>query len=135
MKLAKGVSYTCESGIVVETRPGVYDGAQHGYKSHGGIDGEDDIVKDNKGLECASFADGPGLVLAATIVVVEQGDCGNIDAGYGERHRWVQSCIVDLWVDREGALDGLFVRRRWERGRKICWWKLEERPRRQGEVD
>lgn len=56
---------------------------EHGEAGQGGVDGEKDVVRDNKCLEPAVAGNPPRLVAMLTVVPVEIGDSNGVDRGDG----------------------------------------------------
>lgn len=129
--LAEGVD-GADNGVglaVVGER--VLEAADHGHARHGRVDGEEDIVEDDKGVEGAGFGDPPRLVAVLAVVPVDVRHGDEVDGGDGQRDLVRQRALVDVFGDGEGVLEGRLARpwRRNGRGRGIGR-ELEDSPRR-----
>lgn len=97
----------------------VLQAADHGDAGNGGVDGEEDIVEDDKGVEGARFGDSPGLVTMLAVVPVDVGDGDEVDGGDGQWHLVGQGALVDVLGNGERVRKGGLARP-WRRNRLGC---------------
>lgn len=100
--LAQRICSTCQSILVAESGPGVSEGPAHGQESGRGVDGEQRIVNDYKGLEPFLPRDCPWFVVALAIVGIEQKHADNVGAGEADGHLRLQSEVEEILVNAEG---------------------------------
>lgn len=120
-----------DNGIgVAVVREGALQGAHHGDARDGRVDGEEDIVEDDKGEEGARLCDAPGLVAVLAVVPVEVGDDDGVDARDVQGDLVGQGALVDALRDVEGVrergLAGVGVR---DGRRRRVGRELEDGPR------
>lgn len=96
-----------DNGIgVAVVREGALQGAHHGDTRDGRVDGEEDIVEDDKGEEGARLRDSPGLVSVLAVVPIEVGDDDGVDGGDVQGHLVGQRALVDVLGNVEGVCEG-----------------------------
>jgi hypothetical protein len=103
VNLAEGVD-GADNGVglaVVGER--VLEAADHGHAGDGRVDGKEDIVEDDKGVEGAGFGDPPRLVAVLAVVPVDVGDGDEVDGGDGQRDLVGQGALVDVLGNWEGV--------------------------------
>ena len=83
-------------GVVGER---VLEGEDHGHARDGRVDGEEDIVGDDKGEERARLGDAPRLVLVLAVVPVQVRDDDGVDERDGQRHLVVECALEDALRD------------------------------------
>jgi hypothetical protein len=99
---------------------------EHAPESPCRVDGEKDIVEDDKDVEGTGLADCPGLLAVRLVVDVEALDSDGVEGSNGQGDLGVESSCVDVPRDVEWAQDGCgnVDRRDW--GRRVCGRKAEE---------
>lgn len=119
--LAEGVDGANDGVGLAVVGEGVLEAADHGDAGDGRVDGQEDVVEDDKREEGSGFGDPPRLVSMLAVVPVDVGDGDKVDRGNGQRDLVGQSALVDVlrngkWV-RKRRLAGP---RRWDgRGRSV----------------
>ncbi|KAG7051698.1 GNS1/SUR4 family protein, partial [Colletotrichum scovillei] len=83
--------------------------AEHAPEGPSRVDGEEDIVQDDKGEEGLGLADSPRLTVGRVVVLVQELDGDGVESGNGDGHSGVKS---------GGEAEGL---RRWTRGKVGEW--------------
>lgn len=118
MHLAESIHRAHERMGLRIVREGPFEGIEHGHARHCGIDGQEDVVEDDKGLEEPRLANGPWFVSPAPVVGVGEHNRGRIDSGNGERDGWLQYGIEDVGGNgmRRAQAGGLEGRRDGWRG-------------------
>lgn len=135
VNLAHRVRNAGEPARVVPARPGMHERSEHGDESREAVDGEDDIVEDDEGLEEGLARDPPGLVAAAAVDGVE-GEYGeDVGDGEEERHLRAHCQVEEPWRDSEWRAKGALSDGRRKGAGQVGWRELEEVAGRQREVD
>lgn len=80
--------------------------AKHAPEGPSRVDGEEDIVQNDKDMEWSCLADSPWLLVIGTVVYVEKLGCNGVGSCYGQRHLGIQSTHIDVVGNVEGAHDG-----------------------------
>ena len=83
-------------------------------------------MRDHKAVEETRLRDGPGLVSATTVVLVDQYDGDGVDGGNGDGDFPVKCPIVEAMVDAEGSSKRALVFWRRERERVGRWRDVEQ---------
>jgi hypothetical protein len=99
--LAHGIGDTCKAIGVVEARPGVSKGSEHGDEGSEAVDCECDIVEDNEGLEEGLTGDPPRLVVTLAVHGVESEDGEDVGDSEEEWHLWAHREVEQPWRDAE----------------------------------
>lgn len=82
--LAEGI-HGADKGVALRVvREGGFQSAEHGVTGDGRVDGQKDVVENDKGLERARLADRPGLVAMVAVVLVQEQNARCVDGGDGE---------------------------------------------------
>lgn len=126
VNLAHGVCDAGEAARVIPAWPSVYERPEHGDESREAVDGKDDIVEDDEGLEERLTRDPPGLVAAAAVHGVEVEDGEDVGDGEEERHLRAHCQVEEPWRDSEGRAKGALADGRRKSSRQVCWRELEE---------
>lgn len=89
----------------------------HAPEGPGRVNGEEDVVQDDKDEEGACFANAPGLLVARLVVLVEQLGRDGIKSGNRQRNSSIQSRHIEIIWDVEGPQNSGrdMCRRDWRR--------------------
>lgn len=102
------------------------EATEHAPKGPGRVDGEEDVVEDDKDLEGGRLANGPGLLAAGAVEAVEQLDGDGVGGGNGQGHAGVEGTLEDRLGDVEGVHDGEVLRRGGDGRRRVVRREVEE---------
>lgn len=128
--LAEGVNGADKGVGLGVVGHGALHAADHGDKGHGRVDGEKDVVEDDKGEEGTRFGDLPGLVAMLAVVPVDVGDGDKVDRGNRQGHLVGEGALVDVLGDGEWVGECRLARPRRRNGRGGgIRRKLEDSPR------
>ena len=84
----------------------VLQAADHGHASDGRVDGQEDVVEDDKGVEGPGLCNPPRLVAMLAVVPVDVGDGNEVDGGDGQRDLVREGALVDVLRYREWVCEG-----------------------------
>jgi hypothetical protein len=125
--LAEGVNGANDGVGLAVVGEGALEAADHGHTGNGRVDGQEDVVEDDKGKKGTRFGDPPRLVSMLTVVPVDVGDGDKVDGGNGQRDLVGQRALVDVLGDGEWVCKGrLAAPRRWDRRGRGIGRKLED---------
>jgi hypothetical protein len=99
--LAHGIGDTCKAIGVVEARPCVSEGSEHGDEGSEAVDRECDIVEDDERLEERLAGDPPRLVVTLAVHGVEGEDGEDVGDSEEEWHLWAHREVEQPWRDAE----------------------------------
>lgn len=85
---------------------GAREALVHPHEGPGGVDGQEDVVEDDEPAEGGGLGDGPWLVAARGVDLVEGYDGDGVDGGDCEGHAGVIGGAVDAGGDGEGRGEG-----------------------------
>lgn len=134
LHLAKRVCNACQSVGVIKARPHAIGGSCHSGESQARVDRQEDVMEDDKDLECARSCDPPRLVSMSLVVRIDQSDGDDVCAADVEWNTDVECAVVYVVRDGKRRLEAVLITRWWESWRKWVWWELEQVPVREGEV-
>lgn len=119
-----GADHGIGLGVVRER---VLQAANHGDAGNGRVDGQEDVVEDDKGEEGTRLGDPPGLVAMLAIVPVDVGDGDEVDGGDGQRDLVGEGALVDVGGDGEGIRKRRLAVPRGRNGKgRWVWGELED---------
>lgn len=81
---------------VFPSGPGMRQRPQHAEEGEGGEDGEEDIVRDDEGLEGARLAEAVGLVAALPVYAIPDDGGRSVEGGDRNGDSVVEGAIVDI---------------------------------------
>lgn len=102
MQLAQRVDDADEAVSTVDGGDGAREALVHADEGPGGVDGQEDVVEDDEPAEGGGLGDGPWLVAARGVDLVEGDDGDGVDGGDGEGDAGVVGGVVDAGGDGEG---------------------------------
>lgn len=132
---ADGVDETSETFRTEGAHERAADGTEHADEGPGGVDGEEDIVGNDKPVERPGLADSPGLLAGRLVVDVEELGGNGVDGSDGQRDLGVQPGVVNIIGDVEDGRGVGADRRRGDEARVGGGRELEEGCLGQGEGD
>ena len=105
---------------------GAAHAAQHAPEGPGRVDGQENVVEDDKGEEGPRLAHGPGLLAARGVEPVQCLGGDGVQGRHGQGDLGVERGLEDAVGDVEGAHDARGHRRRRQRLRRIARREDEE---------
>ena len=129
LDLAKRIDGANEGIGLPPIGEGSLQAVEHGHAGEGGVDGEEDIVGNDEGLEPAVAGNPPRLVAMLAIVPVEVGDGDGVHSRNCQRNFGVKRLLKDILRDLERVRKSRFAAVG-VRDRRWCsiWGKLQDRP-------
>lgn len=76
---------------------------KHGIAGDARVDGQGQVVQDDKEIKERGLADGPWLVLATTVDLIRDEDGDDVAGGEGQRDLAREQLVVESRIDCEGA--------------------------------
>ena len=99
--LAHGIGDARKAIGVIETRPGVTEGSEHGDEGGEAVGRKDDIVEDDEGLEEGLTSDPPRLVVTLAVHGIEGEDGEDVGGSEEDGHLWAHREVEQPWRDAE----------------------------------
>ena len=97
--LAHGIGDARKAIGVIETRPGVTEGSEHGDEGGEAVGRKDDIVEDDEGLEEGLASDPPRLVVTLAVHSVEGKDGDDVGGSEQDWHLRAHREVEQPWRD------------------------------------
>ena len=124
--LAQRVGHTGQAVGIVKAGPDAVHCPGHGDEGHARVDGQEDVVDNDKSLEGAGFRYPPWLIYVTPVVGIDQGDRDHIDATNNQGDLDVQGAIVNVKGNCKRRPEVALVMRWGQRRRNRIRWKLEQ---------
>jgi len=113
LDLAEGVNDAGRALFISPVRNGQAERIKHTEESPCRVDGQDEVVKYDKRLEEAGFADSPWLVISAGVDRIDICGGGGVNQSDGYGNVWVEKRIVPVCRDGHRMGEVGVVWRRW----------------------